>query len=292
MQFGNYGFRGGNMPMGGFGGGGGGSLAGFALGAMAGFGLASEMGQMSQMGQMGGCMPPCGMQQMDPSMQAQQMQQMQQMMMQMMEMMQTMMQGQGQGQGGQSPYGQMNPYGNQGGSGAGMGNMNYGGQNYPMQGVGPNFGQQNGAGNNYSGGSPGAPSSADGASSTGETGPVGDVQSPTDFAKAVLKQLGAPETDANIKSLVKWEQREGGNWHNSAHFNPLCTTQKEQGATNMNSCGVKAYTSWDQGVQATVSTLQNGQYGDIISGLKSGNGLSQGNHQGLSKWSGGAYSSI
>ena len=39
----------------------------------------------------------------------------------------------------------------------------------------------------------------------------------------------------------------------------------------MNSVGVKSYLSRDQGLQATVSTLQNGLYGGVLDALKQGN---------------------
>jgi hypothetical protein len=35
--------------------------------------------------------------------------------------------------------------------------------------------------------------------------------------------------------------------------------------------GVKAYTSWAQGLRATVITLGNGLYGGILAALRSGN---------------------
>ncbi len=43
------------------------------------------------------------------------------------------------------------------------------------------------------------------------------------------------------------------------------------GATVFNSVGVKAYTSWKQGLEATVKTLKNGYYGGIIDALRRGN---------------------
>lgn len=69
---------------------------------------------------------------------------------------------------------------------------------------------------------------------------------------------------------MAWMRAEGGHWHNNATYNPLNTTQRMSGASSMNSVGVKAYTSWDQGLQATVITLQNGYYGNILSALQSG----------------------
>ena len=92
-----------------------------------------------------------------------------------------------------------------------------------------------------------------------------------DWAKTLLTKLGKPTTKDNITALTTWAAWEGGQWHNSAHYNPLNTTQGEKGATNMNSEGVKSYTSWDQGYQATIQTLNNGRYKSILSALTAGN---------------------
>jgi hypothetical protein len=94
---------------------------------------------------------------------------------------------------------------------------------------------------------------------------------PTSFAQALLATLGEPVTDANVQAITAWEAAEGGNWHNSAHYNPLNTTLPEPGSYTVNSAGVRAYTSWDQGMQATVSTLQEGSYSGILGALQGGN---------------------
>lgn len=96
------------------------------------------------------------------------------------------------------------------------------------------------------------------------------INTPGDFGVALLQKLGAPVTKSNLQFLIAWSNEEGGHWHNGAHFNPLNTTLNESGATTFNSVGVKAYTSWDQGVTATAATLQNGRYNDIVAALKGG----------------------
>lgn len=93
---------------------------------------------------------------------------------------------------------------------------------------------------------------------------------PTSFAQALLADIGAPVTDANVQAVTAWEAAEGGNWHNTARFNPLNTTLSEPGSSTINSAGVRAYTSWGQGLQATTSTLQEGSYAGIRSALASG----------------------
>jgi hypothetical protein len=126
----------------------------------------------------------------------------------------------------------------------------------------------------------------------GTSSPSGQIRNPTDFAKALLQKMGAPATDANVKSLSRWATREGGNWHNSAHFNPLCTTQRMPGSHSMNHVGVQAYQNWNQGLDATAKTLNNGGYNDIVSALMGGGGLGHGFHPGLYRWSGHSYGSI
>lgn len=90
------------------------------------------------------------------------------------------------------------------------------------------------------------------------------------WAKTLLTKLGKPLTKQNIAALTTWAAWEGGQWHNSAHYNPLNTTQPANGATNMNKEGVKSYLNWDQGYTATIQTLKNGRYGAILSALTKG----------------------
>jgi hypothetical protein len=141
-----------------------------------------------------------------------------------------------------------------------------------------------GSGGGGGGGVP--PSNLPGASLTGSG------VTPTSFAVSLLKGIGAPITPANVQSLITWQRMEGGNWNNTARYNPLNTTQSMPGSYNPGfSAGVQAYNSWQQGLDATIKTLSYPAYSDIISTLKAGNGL-HGNISGLSTWSGGGYSSI
>jgi hypothetical protein len=98
-----------------------------------------------------------------------------------------------------------------------------------------------------------------------------DSTTPTTWAQALLGALGDPATSENVRAITSWERAEGGHWSNSARFNPLNTTQKEPGSAAMNSVGVQAYTSWDQGLAATVATLRNGRYGGILAALAAAN---------------------
>ena len=91
------------------------------------------------------------------------------------------------------------------------------------------------------------------------------------WAQAFLKSLGVPLTADNVAAVVAWEMAEGGHWYNAAYYNPLNTTQSMPGATVFNSVGVKAYTSWAQGLKASVITMRNGYYGGILDALRRGN---------------------
>ena len=101
-------------------------------------------------------------------------------------------------------------------------------------------------------------------------GPVNGNYAPLSWAKALLQKLTMPVTAPNVAAITAWELAEGGNWHNSARYNPLNTTQSMPGATSMNSVGVKAYASWAQGFAATIITLHNGYYAGILAALQRG----------------------
>lgn len=93
---------------------------------------------------------------------------------------------------------------------------------------------------------------------------------PTTWASALLTRLGEPATDANVSAITAWESAEGGNWNNTAHYNPLNTTYVEPGSSTMNGSGVRSYSSWDQGLAATVATLQEAPYTGILDALLPG----------------------
>lgn len=111
---------------------------------------------------------------------------------------------------------------------------------------------------------------------------------PSTFAVGVLRGLGAPITPQNVQALVGWQAAEGGNWHNSATYNPLNTTQAPATGAYSNTGtqgNIKAYSSWQQGLAATLQTLQNGRYGGILSALKAGNNANAvANAIGASPW--------
>ena len=100
--------------------------------------------------------------------------------------------------------------------------------------------------------------------------PVAGDLTPITWAQTLLSAIGAPVSSENLRAITTWERAEGGHWQNAARFNPLNTTQRMPGSVSMNSVGVQAYTSWSQGLQATVTTLRNGHYGGILAALANG----------------------
>lgn len=121
----------------------------------------------------------------------------------------------------------------------------------------------------------GAPGASDVVSYKGSKG----TQSQKEWATSLLGALGAPVSDSNVSALVTWSRFEGGHFANSARFNPLNTTLDRPGATAMNSVGVKRYLTWEQGLDATVSTLLGNRskergYSAIVDALRSDAGTS------------------
>lgn len=110
------------------------------------------------------------------------------------------------------------------------------------------------------------------------------------FIRAVLADLGAPATQADITSLASWFPHEG----TAAANNPMASTMPEPGATVFNYDGVRNYVSPSQGAEATAATLDNGYYPLIVAALRSGAGLC-GNSSLAGEfltWSGNGYSGV
>jgi hypothetical protein len=111
------------------------------------------------------------------------------------------------------------------------------------------------------------------------------VYNPVDFADAFLNEIAEPVTADNVEAVVAWEMAEGGNWENTAKFNPLDTTYQYDGSTYFNGTypvsqppDVQAFKNWDDGVYATALTLTENfsyagdyGYGAILSALQAGN---------------------
>ena len=110
---------------------------------------------------------------------------------------------------------------------------------------------------------------------TQKSAPNYNISTPEEAAKALLAHNGWPQTQSNINFLTAWYGAEGGNWRNTAKFNPWNTTLYTTGSTGMiNNAGVMAYNSWRSGISATSQTLNNG-YPAIVSALQKGDATQQ-----------------
>lgn len=103
-----------------------------------------------------------------------------------------------------------------------------------------------------------------------------------DWRKSLLHALGFKPTPQNLKFLDTWQRWEGGHTNNSARYNWLNTTTGD--GQSINSVGVKAFGSYDEGIMNTARTLQNGYYDDILDGLKSGDPYKVNPSRGLQTW--------
>ncbi|HZP25625.1 MAG TPA: hypothetical protein VFB90_01110 [Dehalococcoidia bacterium] len=105
------------------------------------------------------------------------------------------------------------------------------------------------------------------------------------FAQGLLASIGAPVTDANMRLLRAWSQKEG----TAAAYNPFATTLRMGGNNALagNSAGVQNYPDLATGVQATARTLQGG-YPKLVAALQASSPSAfLGATDELGKWSGG-----
>lgn len=86
----------------------------------------------------------------------------------------------------------------------------------------------------------------------------------------VLRLLGAPVTDANVRFLSGWHDYE----ESACANNPLNTTLVYGGSTRCNAASVQSYPSHGVGAAATARTLLSGLYKAIVAALRSGDPFS------------------
>lgn len=95
-----------------------------------------------------------------------------------------------------------------------------------------------------------------------------NINNPRDWATAFLDALGCSSIGNNEEAVIAWEAQEGGHWKNNAHYNPLNTTYNYPPCTSINSVGVKAYTTWEQGIEANIFTIRLPFYANVVDCLK------------------------
>lgn len=91
------------------------------------------------------------------------------------------------------------------------------------------------------------------------------------FASNLLSKRGLPVSVNNLKSVVCWAASE----NTEAANNPLATTLKYNGSTDFNEAGVQNYATLEDGIDATIETLNNGDYTHIISDLANSDSMAQ-----------------
>lgn len=102
------------------------------------------------------------------------------------------------------------------------------------------------------------------------------------FATAVLTRLGAPVNEVNVSAMLRWMNQEdsrsvqekGKRAIGIDRFNPLNTKWDSPGSVDSGG-GIRAYNSFEQGVDATVKTLQskNVDYSSVINVFKNAQGF-------------------
>ncbi len=85
-----------------------------------------------------------------------------------------------------------------------------------------------------------------------------------EFTREVFKAIGAEINGARLAFGVAWAAFE----NTTAKNNPWATTQPFANATDFNETGVKNYETWEDGVAATVITLENGDYDYLLRTLR------------------------
>lgn len=128
----------------------------------------------------------------------------------------------------------------------------------------------------------------------------GDVNTREGFATAILKAEGLPTTQQNIAFMIAWQAKEGGDHTGATNqggaFNPLNTTHGMPGSTSYNSVGVQNYTDFQQGLNATLNTLNLPYYTGILDSLRRSDVNGAVHALAASPWGsgdiGGVYSSV
>lgn len=85
------------------------------------------------------------------------------------------------------------------------------------------------------------------------------------FSTAVLRGIGAPDTDWTLDWMARWAASE----NTLATFNPLATERPMPGHdSQFNAQGVRNYDSLSTGIDATVDTLRLSYYKPIVKALR------------------------
>jgi len=88
------------------------------------------------------------------------------------------------------------------------------------------------------------------------------------WARNILKAMGMDDDPNPVVAVVCWIAGEAPATPTGAQNNPMNSTQQISGSTDFNSVGVQNYKTKEDGLKATVQTIRNGRYDDIIAALR------------------------
>lgn len=99
---------------------------------------------------------------------------------------------------------------------------------------------------------------------------VGTGETRNHFLHDFWDLMGVAHTTAHARAGIAWWQTEGGATYAGAHsnWNPWNTTQTWPGSWTINSVGVRAYETREDGMQATLKTLLQARYEPIVHALR------------------------
>jgi hypothetical protein len=127
--------------------------------------------------------------------------------------------------------------------------------------------------------------------------PVGFVQqsgSQLSWASKILKGIGAPVTDNNLRAMVSWMHAESSSANNYQGWNnPLNTTNTEPGSISKNNVGVQQFVNEASGIKATLETLELDYYKAIVADFKNNSPVSETLREiTASKWGTGTINNV
>lgn len=85
-----------------------------------------------------------------------------------------------------------------------------------------------------------------------------------EFYSEILQGIDAPVTKNTLTFFFAWRDAE----HGACAFNPFATMQPYGRSTKFNTAGVRNYESAEDGIAATIKTLLNGRYTDLLTRLR------------------------
>lgn len=118
-----------------------------------------------------------------------------------------------------------------------------------------------------------------------------------EFAHALLTEGGFVDNDEHVLGIVAWAVAE----NSEARFNPLDTTQPEDGAEPFNTIPIQGgeihvwnYPDAPTGIKATLATLGNGHYSEVLTELRTSPGSADALARavGTTPWGTGDFSAV